>query len=164
MVEVAFVQWDESGWNNAIAHLDIPRQKRLWYFAPLYVWHKLFANDLAYDKLVISDSKDGQFIDYPGQLNLWHCHWLSEWRFDFTMTTMTTRISTNQGFLCTMHSLQCNCARDLFGHPRGLNLWFLKLSLSTNLATQKPVKSLVEIQEFVALQTQQWLQWLQWLQ
>ena len=39
-----------------------------------------------------------------------------------SMTTLTTRISTNQGFLRTMHSLQCNCARDLFGHPRGWNL------------------------------------------
>ena len=114
-------------WRNCA--FRYPAEKRLWYFAPLYVRYKSFANDLAYDKLVISDPKDGQFIGYPGQLNLWHCRWLSEWRFDFTMTTMTTRISTNQGFLCTMHSLQCNCARDLFGHPRGWNLWFLKLSL-----------------------------------
>ena len=29
-----------------------------------------------------------------------------------------TRISTNQGFVCTMHSLQCNCARS-WARPAG---------------------------------------------
>ena len=29
---------------------------------------------------------------------------------------------SNHGFLCTMHLLQCNCARELCVHPRDWNL------------------------------------------
>ena len=40
---------------------------------------------------------------------------------DDNIDNMMTIVSTNHGFLCTMHSLQCNCASDLFGHPQGWN-------------------------------------------
>ena len=32
-------------------------------------------------------------------------------------------IYTNHGFLCKMHSLQCNCAREIFAHSLGWNQW-----------------------------------------
>ena len=54
-----------------------------------------------------------------------------------------------------MHSLQSKCICDLFGHPLGLNLRLWCSGPPTlPMFYAKQLKSLVESQEFQALQTQ----------
>ena len=50
-------------------------------------------------------------------------------------------VNTNHGFLCTMHSMQCNCAREPCAHPQD---WSQGLATAEQ-ATQKMCKSRLKV-------------------